>query len=51
MCICASIQMHMCILDAQLYPTSHDPPGSSVHGIFQAGILEWVAISFSRGSS
>ena len=25
--------------------------GSSVHGIFQAGILEWVAISFSRGSS
>ena len=27
------------------------PPGSSVHGISQAGILEWVAISFSRGSS
>ena len=27
------------------------PPGSSVHGIFQARILEWVAISFSRGSS
>ena len=27
------------------------PPGSSVHGIPQAGILEWVAISFSRGSS
>ena len=26
-------------------------PGSSVHGIFQASILEWVAISFSRGSS
>ena len=25
-------------------------PGSSVHGIFQARILEWVAISFSRGS-
>ena len=24
-------------------------PGSSVHGIFQARILEWVAISFSRG--
>ena len=34
----------------------HDPmhwslPGSSVHGIFQARILEWVAISYSRGSS
>ena len=27
------------------------PPGSSVHGIFQARILEWVASSFSRGSS
>ena len=27
------------------------PPGSSVHGILQAGILEWVAIPFSRGSS
>ena len=24
------------------------PPGSSVHGIFQARILEWAAISFSR---
>ena len=27
------------------------PPGSYVYGIFQARILEWVAISFSRGSS
>ena len=27
------------------------PPGSSVHGILQAKILEWVAIPFSRGSS
>ena len=26
-------------------------PGSSVHGIFQATVLEWIAISFSRGSS
>ena len=25
------------------------PPGSSVHEIFQARILEWVAISFSQG--
>ena len=29
----------------------YSPPGSSVHGILQARILEWVAISFSRGSS
>ena len=27
------------------------PPGSSVHGIFQAKILEWIAVSYSRGSS
>ena len=27
------------------------PPGSSIHGILQARTLEWVAISFSRGSS
>ena len=27
------------------------PPGSSVHGILQAKILKWVAISFSKGSS
>ena len=27
------------------------PPGSSVHGVLQARILEWTAISFSRGSS
>ena len=27
------------------------PPGSSVHGVFQARLLEWVAISSSRGSS
>jgi len=25
------------------------PPGSSVHGIFQARVLEWAAIAFSRG--
>ena len=41
---------------AQSCPTLFDPmdgslPGSSIHGIFQARILEWAAISFSRGSS
>ena len=41
---------------AQLCPTLWDPvdcslPGSSVHGILQARILEWVAISPSRGYS
>ena len=32
-------------------PMDCRPPGSSVHGILQARILEWVAISFSRGPS
>ena len=41
---------------AQSWPTLCDPvdcspPGFSIHGIFQAWVLEWVAISFSRGSS
>ena len=41
---------------AQSCPSLCDPmdcslPGSSVHGIFQARVLEWVAISFSRESS
>ena len=39
---------------AQSCPTLCDPidcilPGSSIHGIFQARVLEWIAISFSRG--
>ena len=43
-------------LCAQLCPTlcnlmDCSTPGSSVHGIFQARVLEWVAISFSKGSS
>ena len=33
------------------YPIDCSLPGSSVHGILQAIILKWVAISFSRGSS
>ena len=46
----------MCTLVAQLCPTLCNPmdsssPGSSVRGIFQARILEWAAISFSRASS
>ena len=32
-------------------PMDCNPLGSSIHGIFQARVLEWVAISFSRGSS
>ena len=47
---------HIVVLVAQSCPTLCDPtecslPGSSVHGILQARILEWVAIPFSRVSS
>ena len=47
-CVC------VCVLVAQSHPTLCDPVdcnlwGSSVHGILQARILEWLAISFSRG--
>ena len=31
-------------------PMDHSAPGSSLHGIHQARVLEWIAISFSRGS-
>ena len=32
-------------------PMDYGPPGSSLHGILQGRILEWVAIPFSRESS
>ena len=32
-------------------PMDCSPPGSSIHGIFQARVLEWGAIAFSRKSS
>ena len=46
--------MHAMLLQSCLTlcnPMDYSPPGSSVHGILQARILEWGAISFSRGSS
>ena len=46
----------VCVCVSQLCPTLRNPmdcnlPGSSVHGILQARILEWVAMSFSRADS
>ena len=41
MCSCSAVS-NFCS------PMNCSPPGSSVYGIFQARILEWVAISFSR---
>ena len=50
------IQYDACVFCAQSRltlsePVNCSPAGSSVHGIFQARILEWVSISFSRWSS
>ena len=48
MCMPAELlQSHLTLCD----PRDRSPPGSSVPGILQARILEWVAISSSRGSS
>ena len=46
------VGVHACsvVSDSVTY-RDYSQPGSSVHGIFQARILEWVAISFSRRSS
>ena len=53
MCVCVCVCVCVC---AQLCPTFCEPmdcslPGFSVHGISQARIPDWVAISFSRESS
>ena len=37
------------VVSESLYPLGYSPPVSSVHGISQARILKWVAISSSRG--
>ena len=46
-CVCSVTQLCLTLCD----PVDCSPPASSVHGILQARILEWVAISSSRGSS
>ena len=43
--VCCALACSLC------GPMDYSPPGFSVHGIFQARILEWVASSCSRGSS
>ena len=45
--VCSVTQSRLTLCD----PVDCSLPGSSVHGILQARILEWVAISSSRGSS
>ena len=54
--LCVCVCVYVCVLVAQLCltlcdPMDYSPPGSSVHGISQARILEWVAMPSSRASS
>ena len=55
-CVCECPRAHTPAKLLQLcptlcYPMDCSPPGSSVHGILQARILEWVAMTSFRGSS
>ena len=46
-CVCVFAQSRPTLCNS----TDSNPPGPSVHGMLQARILEWVAVSFYRGSS
>ena len=50
-CVCVCVCVLICFSHVQpfCHPMDCSPPGSSVHGILQARILEWVTISSSRG--
>ena len=50
--LCLQNGMHACVLSLVRLcdPVDCSPPGSSVHGILQLRILEWVAMASSRGS-
>ena len=54
--VCNLCSYRVVVLDSQSCltlcdPMYYSPPGFSVRGVLQAGILEWVVIPFSRGSS
>ena len=55
-CVCVCVCVYVCAKSLQscltlCHPMDCSPQDSSVHGILQVRILEWVAIPFSRGSS
>ena len=50
-CVCVCVRTRTQSCPTLCDPIDDSPPGSSVHGILQARILEWVAISSSRASS
>ena len=53
LCVCVCVYVHACAQSCPILSNlmGCSLPGSSVHGILQERILEWVAIPFSRGSS
>ena len=50
-CVCVCVAVLVAQLCSTLQPIDCSMPGSSVHGILQASILEWAAIPFFKGSS
>jgi len=54
LCVCVCVCVSVCLVSQSCWTLCHStgcsPPASSVHGISQARILGWVAISSSRGS-
>ena len=52
LCVCVCVSMCVCsVVSDYSWPKDRSSPVFSVHGIFQAGIWEWVVIFLSRGSS
>ena len=48
MCVCVCVcELSCSVMSNSLGPHEPSPPSSSVHGIFQTRILEWIVISFS----
>ena len=48
---CTHVRCVASVVSDSLWPVGCSPPGSSVCGVLQARMLEWVAMPFSRGSS
>ena len=50
-CVCVRVCVFSRLVMSLCDPVDYSPPGSSVHGVSQARILEWIAIFSSKGSN
>ena len=50
-CVCVCVCVSHSVMSDSLRSHDYSPPGSPVHGILQTRILEWIVISYFRGSS